>query len=184
MVSAPLRCARSDSNRQHLVSKTSLSAHWSTSARIVPTLLAGPIGAGEGPLRTSAATAPAPCTGDRMAVGAQEPQIRAPVVAPVAVDMVDLQRHGPPVPFGRRSALVAPFGHARLKEGSAQQGGLGAPSTVVLHEYVDRPLTRIRPGLSTLVSLPQEVRGVEAEFRDPCTEVPADRGSVGQPESP
>lgn len=92
-----------------------------------------------------------------MTVGAQQPQVLAPVVAPVAVDVVDLQRHGFATPVGAGAAVSTFFRYADLMQCSTQQTGSRALLPVVAHEdFLGIPDT-CRTRLSTLMRLPQEM---------------------------
>jgi len=75
-----------------------------------------------------------------MAVGAQQPQVLAPVVAPVSVDVIDLQRHRIVEPLRAGPALGAFFWYANFAKRSTKQCRSGATPTTVLDEQVLRLL--------------------------------------------
>lgn len=116
------------------------------------------------------ATPSAPCARNRMAVGAQQSQVLTSVVAPVAVDVVDLQGHGLPVPLGRSPARVAELGDADLTQGPAEQHAPGATPTIMADQDMRCILPRRRARLVPLMCLAEKMGRVHALFRDPATQ--------------
>jgi hypothetical protein len=68
-----------------------------------------------------------------VAVGAEQPQVLAPVVAPVPVDVIDLQGHGLAEPLGADAAVRTLFGDADFAQSTAQQVGPRSALAVVLY---------------------------------------------------
>jgi hypothetical protein len=87
-------------------------------------------------MRATAAPASAPGVGDRVTVGAQQPQVLAPVVTPVPVDVIDLQGHGLAEPLGADPAFGAHLWCTYLQERPTQQVGSRSATAVVLDEDV------------------------------------------------
>lgn len=117
----------------------------------------------------SAASAPGGAGG--VTVGAQQPQVLPSIVAPVPVDVVHFQRHGPAEPLGSRTALVAAVGYADRAERPTQQRGPRAAFAPVLdQDVIGLPERCGRAGLAPPVRLPQEVRCREIVFSDPSTQ--------------
>jgi hypothetical protein len=74
--------------------------------------------------------APAVSVRLRVAVGAQELQVLEPVVAPVAVDVVELHVERPPKPLGQTADLAPVFLHTLLEEARFQVTAIGLRSVV------------------------------------------------------
>jgi hypothetical protein len=92
-----------------------------------------------------------------MAVGAQQPQVLGPVVAPVPADVIDLECHRPAEPLGWGAASGASLGYTDFPERSPQLTGPGPPFTAALDQQVFRSFQRCRSRLSAQMTLAEEV---------------------------
>lgn len=75
-----------------------------------------------------------------MTVRAQQPQVFAPVVAPVPVDVIDLQRHGLAEPLGAQPAPGALIANTDSQKCATQPLGRGPICAAVLDQHLVRGL--------------------------------------------